>query len=122
MATHSRILAWEIPWTEEPGRLQSVGSQKNRTRQHTHTQKQMFLPVVFPGRAEQVSVTFCFWLVLLGLNYPCKRPVENKILGWPESSFGFFHKMLWKNLNEHFGQHSITQKGHPEKLTSLTNA
>ena len=26
MATHSSILAWEIPWTEEPDRLQSVGS------------------------------------------------------------------------------------------------
>ena len=28
MATHSSILAWEIPWTEEPGRLQSKGSQR----------------------------------------------------------------------------------------------
>ena len=28
MATHSSILAWEIPWTEEPGRLQSVESQR----------------------------------------------------------------------------------------------
>ena len=28
IATHSSILAWEIPWMEEPGRLQSVGSQK----------------------------------------------------------------------------------------------
>ena len=28
MATHSNILAWEIPWTEEPGGLQSTGSQK----------------------------------------------------------------------------------------------
>ena len=27
MATHSSILAWRIPWTEEPGRLQSMGSQ-----------------------------------------------------------------------------------------------
>ena len=26
MATHSNILAWKIPWTEEPGRLQSMGS------------------------------------------------------------------------------------------------
>ena len=26
MATHSSILAWRIPWTEEPGRLQSMGS------------------------------------------------------------------------------------------------
>ena len=28
MMTYSSILAWEIPWTEEPGALQSVGSQK----------------------------------------------------------------------------------------------
>ena len=28
MATHSSILAWEIPWTEEPGGLQSMGSQE----------------------------------------------------------------------------------------------
>ena len=30
MATHSGILAWRIPWTEEPGRLQSTGSQRVR--------------------------------------------------------------------------------------------
>ena len=28
MGTHSSILAWKIPWTEEPGRLQSMGSQR----------------------------------------------------------------------------------------------
>ena len=28
MATHSSILAWRIPWSEEPGRLQSIGSQR----------------------------------------------------------------------------------------------
>ena len=28
MATHSSILSWEIPWTEEPGGLQSTGSQR----------------------------------------------------------------------------------------------
>jgi len=27
IATHSNILAWRIPWTEEPGRLQSIGPQ-----------------------------------------------------------------------------------------------
>ena len=32
MANHSSILAWEIPWTEEPGGLQSMGSQKSQTR------------------------------------------------------------------------------------------
>ena len=30
MATHSSILAWEIPWTEEPGGLQSMELQKSR--------------------------------------------------------------------------------------------
>ena len=28
MATHASILAWRVPWTEEPGRLQSMGSQR----------------------------------------------------------------------------------------------
>ena len=32
MATHSGILAWRIPWTEESGRLQSTGVAKSRTR------------------------------------------------------------------------------------------
>ena len=39
MATHSSILAWKIPWTEEPGELQSMGSQSrpDRATEHTHT-------------------------------------------------------------------------------------
>ena len=38
-ATHSSILAWRIPWTGEPGELQSIGLQRvrlNRTGTHTH--------------------------------------------------------------------------------------
>ena len=31
LETHSSFLAWEIPWTEEPGRLQSMGLQKDKT-------------------------------------------------------------------------------------------
>ena len=31
MANHSSLLAWRIPWTEEPGRLQSMGSQESDT-------------------------------------------------------------------------------------------
>ena len=37
MATHPSILAWRIPWTEDPGRLQSIGSQRvNMTERFTH--------------------------------------------------------------------------------------
>ena len=42
MTTHSSILAWEMPWTEEPGGLQSTGSQRIRydlvTKQHQYNQ------------------------------------------------------------------------------------
>ena len=41
MATHSSILAWRIPWTEEPGGLQSMGSQRvrhDRATYHISTQ------------------------------------------------------------------------------------
>ena len=34
MATYSSIFAWEIPWTEEPGRLQSMGLQRVNSRIH----------------------------------------------------------------------------------------
>ena len=37
MTTHSSIYAWEIPWTEEPGGLQSMGLQKSDATEHTYT-------------------------------------------------------------------------------------
>ena len=47
MATHSSILAWEMPWTEEPGRLWSMESQKSQTSLsdyiHTHIDNKSLL-------------------------------------------------------------------------------
>ena len=43
MATHSSILAWRFPWTEEPGGLQSMGSQRvrqDRAAEHPAPRKQ----------------------------------------------------------------------------------
>ena len=37
MATHSRILAWRIPWTEEPGGLQSMGCKESDTTEQLFT-------------------------------------------------------------------------------------
>ena len=37
MATHSDILAWRIPWTEEPGGLKSTESQESDTTEHART-------------------------------------------------------------------------------------
>ena len=52
MATHSRILAWRISWTEEPDRLQSMGSQELDTTEqlnHQHNCRNVYinlLPIV----------------------------------------------------------------------------
>ena len=40
MSSHSSVLAWEIPWTEEPDRLQSMGSQGVRHNLVTQQQQQ----------------------------------------------------------------------------------
>ena len=68
MATHSSILAWKIPWTEEPGRLQSMGSLRVRhncvtslslfTFMHWRRKWQptpVFLPGEFQGRGSLVG-------------------------------------------------------------------
>ena len=50
MATHSNILAWRIPWTEKPGRLQFMGSQRVRHNwaTHTHTHAWLKIPYILP--------------------------------------------------------------------------
>ena len=40
MTTHSSIISWKIPWAEEPGGLQSMGSQRVKHDWHTHIYKQ----------------------------------------------------------------------------------
>ena len=71
MATHSRILAWRIPWTEEPVGLQSTGSQ-SRTRLSDFTSLFTFMhwrrkwqptPVFLPGESQGPGslVGCCLW-------------------------------------------------------------
>ena len=50
VAAHSGILAWEIPWTEEPGGLQSMGVTKSQTQlsNWTTTEKKTLLNILFP--------------------------------------------------------------------------
>ena len=58
MATHSRILAWRIPWTEEPGGLQSRGHKKwDTTEWLTHTPERSFRDV----RSFEVYFYWHFW-------------------------------------------------------------
>ena len=67
MATHSSILTWEIPWTEELGMLQSMGSQKSQTRlsdndkqQHAYAKgNQVCLTLVDQIFCNIFAYTFC---------------------------------------------------------------
>ena len=74
MATHSNILAWKIPWTEEPGRLQFMGSQKVRHdwATNTHFLKGLGLTSLFSMlslfktclHTSQISRVYCPHLLL----------------------------------------------------------
>ena len=55
MATHSNILAWEIPWTEEPSGLQSMGSQ---SRTYRLKQQQNFRGMVVFCLPELAEILF----------------------------------------------------------------
>ena len=67
MATHSSILVWRIPWTEEPGELQSTGSPRARhdgmTNTHTYTQKLNYELHIQLG-------TYNNWGSVIGLGLP----------------------------------------------------
>ena len=66
IATHSSILAWEIPWTEEPGGLQSLGSQRVRHDPATKQQQRLLLP----GRWNRSSVSSVYmWGQGIGITH-----------------------------------------------------
>ena len=71
MATHSSTLAWKIPWTEEPGRLQSMGRKESDTTEQLHfdfapfeEHERVLEEMMFRLRTEEVGqqmgVTFFF--------------------------------------------------------------
>ena len=70
IATHSNILAWEIPWTEEPGGLQPMDSQKGQTQQATKQQQQLNTSNIICGRiGEMMILRFAFkWTQLSCVN------------------------------------------------------
>ena len=64
MATHSSTLAWKIPWTEEPGRLQSMGSQTVGHNWVTNTYLLWFSSEQFE-KGKRLCRTFFFFFFLI---------------------------------------------------------
>ena len=71
MATHSSILAWRIPWTEEPGRLPSMGSQElDVTDFHIHLcEIQMLLSSLYFPLLNLATLEAC--LIKNNLKFKC---------------------------------------------------
>ena len=92
MVTHSRILAWRIPWTEEPGGWQSMGSQRVRHNWSACT----FSPIIFsiPERSKgpfnkALLEDYYMWDVVSALK---KLPS-----GWEDRCVGTsIWKMMWQ--------------------------
>ena len=64
MATHSSILAWEIPWTEEPGRLQSTGSLKSWTLNRQYMKNQYMSQELSVNPEVRKVVYYLYWIVI----------------------------------------------------------
>ena len=75
MATHSSILAWKVPWTEEPDELQSMGLQKSNMTMTEHT-------IGMKRRLTEVLICICLVIIML------------RIFSYPYSPFVDF---LWRN-------------------------
>ena len=76
-ATHSSILAWEIPWTEEPGGLQSIGLHTvghDRTTKRTHTYLYLY-----DTDAECFSLTVLMYIILLT---PSEQEAYSQVISW----------------------------------------
>ena len=81
MAAHSSILAWRIPQTEEPGRLQSMGSQELDTAQYTVSVSHTF------AKSLQSCLTLCNPIDGLPPGSPVPGILQARTLEWVAISF-----------------------------------
>ena len=129
MATHSSTLAWKIPWTKEPGRLQSLGSQRvwhDWVNEHTHPPTQWKYKVPLTSQHNTAVLLLQTVKLLSVLNYssitiiPRKclciwvwiyhyRHLNNLLIIWSASS-GSLPSIWWL---------LFYKKGHIEKPVSL---
>ena len=83
MATHSSILAWEIPWTEEPNGLQSMGSQRVRHNWVTNAYAQItqdYLSTLLPETSITWAKSFLPCNIFLSLLFYLAMPLVLRFL------------------------------------------
>ena len=89
MATHSRTLAWKIPWTEDPGKLQSMGRKESDTTEQLHFHLEHSLALLFFGigmKTDNFKSCDCCYVFQICWHIECSTLT---------SSFFFF--WIWKS-------------------------
>ena len=76
MPTHFRVLAWKIPWTEDPGRLQSMGSQRVRHDLATKQQPQWQIHGVIQQKPSQHCKAIILKLIFFNEIYLVKKNLQ----------------------------------------------
>ena len=77
MATHFCILAWRIQWTEEPGRLQSMGSQRIR-QDWVSTARTLYFSTLHPkDQAQLLCMSSVWWCLGQTYTAPVEWAIEN---------------------------------------------
>ena len=114
MATHSSILAWRIPWTEEPGGLQSMRLQRNGhdwVIKHTHRNQEPWVPdsacpwIWCVSRKSRLVSFFFFFLSFLKFNFwPSFTGDRGRLSLSSFEKINLFcifwpHYVAWRNLN-----------------------
>ena len=100
IATHSSTLAWKIPWTEEPGRLQSVGSQRVGHNSATSLHF-MSIESMMPSN----HLILCHPLLLLPSIFPSIRVFSNESalrIRWPKYAVSTAASVLPMNIRTDF--------------------
>ena len=98
MATHSSIPAWRIPWTEEPGRLQSTGSQESHNWETKPPPPGKYMPV-------NLSPWSWNWAYMSLQKFPCALRnllvLYLLLVSWPLSSTFSIYRVNWLYVGSH---------------------
>ena len=108
MATHSSILAWRIPWTEEPGGLQSRGSQRvghNWVTTHTHYHSQSCFAWTSLRDSPYLRPMFC-WVICLQISSQVGPMVKNPLANAGDKEIQVW-SLIWEDhLEKEMATHS----------------
>ena len=102
MATHSRILVWRIPWTEEPGRPQSMGTQRVRHSWSNLAQHCTAFLSLYWTCYNTASVFLCFGFLAIRYVGSNPHPVERQSLPLKtkEDSINYLSQLYPKALHK----------------------